>query len=142
MSATTRRLSWSERRLVTPLLRLLAGRLGLDIDQVWVLEVRGRHSGAWHRTPLKVLTHDGRRYLVSLHGAADWAPQPARPPPGAAPAGPTHPAGDRHRAARRPQATGAGAYLAATRRRTARQLLAGGDPRAHDHPVFQLHDNP
>jgi hypothetical protein len=41
MSATTRRLSWSERRLVTPLLRLLVGRLGLDTDQVRVLEVRG-----------------------------------------------------------------------------------------------------
>ncbi len=51
MSATTRRLSWSERRLVTPLLRLLVGRLGLDTDQVRVLEVRGRHSGTWHRTP-------------------------------------------------------------------------------------------
>jgi hypothetical protein len=34
------------------------------------------------------------------------------------------------------------AYLAASRRRTTRQLLAGATTRARDHPVFQLHDNP
>jgi F420H(2)-dependent quinone reductase len=71
MTAISQRLPWTERRLVTPL-RLLAGRLGLDTDQVRVLEVRGRHSGAWHRTPVKVLTHRGHRYLVSPHGASDW----------------------------------------------------------------------
>jgi hypothetical protein len=39
MTRAAQRLPWSERRLVTPLLRLLAGRLGLDTDQVRVLEV-------------------------------------------------------------------------------------------------------
>ncbi len=91
---------------------------------------------------MKVLTHDGRRYLVSLHGASDWArnlrvhpharlrlghhtqqvtavelPDDARPPV-------------------------LDTYLAATRRRTTRQLLAGGDPRARQRPVFRLQNNP
>jgi F420H(2)-dependent quinone reductase len=72
MTPTTEGLPWTDRRLVTPLLRLLAGRLGLDVDGIRVLEVRGRHSGTWHTTPLKVLTHASQRYLVSLHGPSDW----------------------------------------------------------------------
>lgn len=142
MTRAAQRLPWSERRVVTPLLRLLAGHLGLDTDGIRVLEVRGRHSGAWHHTPVKVLPHGGHRYLVSLHGASDWVcnlrvhpqarlrlghhlqpvtaielPDDARPPV-------------------------LDAYLAATRRRTTRQLLADADARAHQHPVFQLLANP
>jgi deazaflavin-dependent oxidoreductase (nitroreductase family) len=37
------------------------------------LSVRGRRSGRWHTTPVAVLDHDGKRYLVSYRGASDWA---------------------------------------------------------------------
>lgn len=141
MTPAIQRLPVTERHLVTPL-RLLAGRLGLDTDGIRVPEVRGRHSGAWHRTPVKVLTHSGHRYLVSLHGTSDWV-RNLRAHPHA-----------RLRLGRHLQQITAtelpdhdrppvlDAYLAATRRRTTRQLLASADSRAHDHPVFQLQDNP
>jgi deazaflavin-dependent oxidoreductase (nitroreductase family) len=138
MTAITQHPSFTERRLVTPLLRLLAGRLGLDVDGIRLLEVRGRHSGTWHTTPLKVLTHAGQRYLVSLHGPSDWV-RNLRVHPHA-----------RLRLGQHLQHVTAvelpdeltapvlDAYLAATRRRTTRQLLAGTDTRAQDHPLFQL----
>jgi deazaflavin-dependent oxidoreductase (nitroreductase family) len=37
------------------------------------LSVRGRRSGLWRTTPVAVLDHNGRRYLVSYRGASDWA---------------------------------------------------------------------
>lgn len=135
---TTQRLPWAERRLITPLLRLLADRLGLDIDAIRLLEVPGRHSGTWHTTPLKVLPHGAHRYLVSLHGNSDWVRNLC-----------VHPQA-RLRLGRDVQQVTAvelpderkapvlDAYLAATRRRTTRQLLAGADERSHQHPVFQL----
>jgi deazaflavin-dependent oxidoreductase (nitroreductase family) len=33
-----------------------------------ILHVRGRTSGAWRTTPVNLLTHEGRRYLVSPRG--------------------------------------------------------------------------
>lgn len=142
MTPATQRLPWPERRLVTPLLRLLAGRLGLDTDQIRVLEVRGRHSGAWHRTPVKVLTHGEHRYLVSLHGASDWV-RNLRVHPHARLRLGRHlqqvTATELPEAARPPVLA---AYLAATRRRPTRQLLTGADTRAHQHPVFQLMATP
>jgi deazaflavin-dependent oxidoreductase (nitroreductase family) len=138
MTPTPQRPSWTERHLVTPLLRLLAGRLGLDTDGIRLLEVRGRHSGTWYTTPVKVLPHGGLRYLVSLHGPSDWV-RNLRVHPHA-----------RLRLGRDVQQVTAlelpdelrapvlDAYLAATRRRITRQLLAGTDTRAQDHPVFQL----
>ena len=135
---TTQRLPWAERRLVTPLLRLLVGRLGLDTDGIRILEVLGRHSGTWHTTPLKVLTHGAHRHLVSLHGNSDWVRNLR-----------VHPQA-RLRLGRHLQQVTAtelpdharppvlDAYLAASRRRTTRQLLTGADERSHQHPVFQL----
>ena len=142
MTPTTEGRPRAERRLVTPLLRLLVGRLGLDIDGIRVLEVRGRHSGAWHTTPVKIVSHVGQRYLVSLHGRSDWVRNLR-----------VHPQA-RLRLGRHLQQVTAvelseelrapvlEAYLAATRRRTTRQLLTGTDTRAQDHPVFQLRSNP
>lgn len=37
------------------------------------LSVRGRRSGRWHTTPVAVLAHNRKRYLVSYRGASDWA---------------------------------------------------------------------
>jgi hypothetical protein len=65
MTAISQHLPFTERHLVTPLLRVLAGRLGLDIDGIRVLEVRGRRSGTWHRTPVKV---------VPTPASATWCP--------------------------------------------------------------------
>jgi len=37
-----------------------------------VLAVRGRTSGAWRTTPVNLLNHQGRRYLVSPRGEGQW----------------------------------------------------------------------
>jgi hypothetical protein len=47
--------------------RLVAAltRLGLSVLGSRVLEVRGRTSGEWRRTPVNLLTYEGERYLVA-----------------------------------------------------------------------------
>jgi deazaflavin-dependent oxidoreductase (nitroreductase family) len=47
-------------------------RRGLSVWGSRVLEVRGRKSGEWRRTPVNVLTLDGRRYLVAPRGHVQW----------------------------------------------------------------------
>lgn len=47
-------------------------RRGLSIMGSRVLEVRGRKSGEWRRTPVNLLTVDGRRYLVAPRGHVQW----------------------------------------------------------------------
>lgn len=37
-----------------------------------LLTVRGRTSGRPRSTPVRVMEHDGRRYLVAPYGAVDW----------------------------------------------------------------------
>jgi deazaflavin-dependent oxidoreductase (nitroreductase family) len=37
-----------------------------------VLEVKGRKSGLARRTPVNLLTLDGRQYLVSARGQGEW----------------------------------------------------------------------
>jgi deazaflavin-dependent oxidoreductase (nitroreductase family) len=142
MTAISQHLPFTERHLVTPLLRVLAGRLGLDIDGIRVLEVRGRRSGAWHRTPVRVVPHAGQRYVVSLHGPSDWVGNLR-----------VHPQA-RLRLGRHLQHVTAvelleelrapvlDAYLTATRRRTTHRLLADTNTRAQEHPVFQLRSTP
>jgi deazaflavin-dependent oxidoreductase (nitroreductase family) len=73
MIPVSRRPSWIMRRVVDPLTLFLVGRLGLDDHNgTRVLEVRGRASGRWRSTPVRVLELDGRRYLVALYGATSW----------------------------------------------------------------------
>jgi len=54
--------------------QLVAGltRLGLSVWGSRVLEVRGRTSGQWRRTPVNLLTLGGERYLVSPRGESQW----------------------------------------------------------------------
>jgi deazaflavin-dependent oxidoreductase (nitroreductase family) len=47
-------------------------RHGVSILGSRVLAVRGRTSGTWRTTPVNLLDHDGRRYLVSARGEGQW----------------------------------------------------------------------
>ena len=47
-------------------------RRGFSVWGSRVLYVRGRTSGEWRSTPVNVLTHDGRRYLVAPRGHTQW----------------------------------------------------------------------
>jgi deazaflavin-dependent oxidoreductase (nitroreductase family) len=37
-----------------------------------IVTIRGRRSGRPHRVPLAPVHHDGARYLVAVHGGAQW----------------------------------------------------------------------
>ena len=54
--------------------RIVAGltRLGVSLAGARVLEVRGRKSGEWRRTPVNPLTVEGERYLVAPRGETQW----------------------------------------------------------------------
>jgi deazaflavin-dependent oxidoreductase (nitroreductase family) len=62
---------WFTRNVVN---RAAAGltRAGVSVAGSRVLEVQGRRSGEWRRTPVNVLTLDGVRYLVSARGHSQW----------------------------------------------------------------------
>jgi len=74
MTGTTphyRKPGFVTQRLFNPLIAFLTRR-GISIWGSRVLEVRGRTSGAPRRTPVNLLTHDGRQYLVSPRGEGQW----------------------------------------------------------------------
>jgi deazaflavin-dependent oxidoreductase (nitroreductase family) len=54
--------------------RIVAGltRLGLSVAGSRVLEVRGRTSGEWRRTPVNPLSFESARYLVAPRGNTQW----------------------------------------------------------------------
>ena len=47
-------------------------RLGVSVYGSRVLEVKGRKSGEWRRTPVNLLRVDGADYLVSPRGHTQW----------------------------------------------------------------------
>ena len=47
-------------------------RRGLSVAGSRVLEVRGRKSGEWRRTPVNLLNLEGERYLVAPRGHTQW----------------------------------------------------------------------
>ena len=47
-------------------------RRGLSVWGSRILEVQGRKSGQWRRTPVNVLTVEGDRYLVAPRGHVQW----------------------------------------------------------------------
>lgn len=63
--------NWFTRRVANPLVRGLT-RLGVGVWGARSLSVRGRKSGAWHSTPVNVLSVDGERYLVAARGHTQW----------------------------------------------------------------------
>jgi deazaflavin-dependent oxidoreductase (nitroreductase family) len=54
--------------------RMVAGatRLGISVAGSRVLEVKGRKSGEWRKTPVNLLTYEGDRYLVAPRGNTQW----------------------------------------------------------------------
>jgi deazaflavin-dependent oxidoreductase (nitroreductase family) len=54
--------------------RAVAGltRLGMSVAGSRVLEVPGRKSGEPRRTPVNLMTFEGRRYLVAARGHTQW----------------------------------------------------------------------
>ena len=54
--------------------RLVAAltRAGVSVYGSRVLEVRGRTSGEWRRTPVNLLRLDGAQYLVAPRGQTQW----------------------------------------------------------------------
>jgi deazaflavin-dependent oxidoreductase (nitroreductase family) len=54
--------------------RIVAGltRIGVSVYGSRVLEVRGRRSGEWRRTPVNLLRHEGTDYLVAPRGHTQW----------------------------------------------------------------------
>ncbi len=59
------------RRMMNPVL-IAATRMGVSIWGSRVLEVRGRKSGTPRRTPVNLLTFNGREYLVAPRGETQW----------------------------------------------------------------------
>jgi deazaflavin-dependent oxidoreductase (nitroreductase family) len=54
--------------------RMVAGltRAGISVLGSRILEVRGRKSGLTRRTPVNLLSLDGREYLVAPRGETEW----------------------------------------------------------------------
>lgn len=55
--------------------RLVAAltKAGISLWGSRVLEIRGRKTGNWHRTPVNLLRYDGDEYLVAPRGNTQWA---------------------------------------------------------------------
>lgn len=63
--------SWFTKNVFNPIVAGLT-RLGISVWGSRVLEVRGRTSGQWRRTPVNLLTFGGERYLVAPRGHTQW----------------------------------------------------------------------
>ena len=63
---------WFTRNVFNQLVAFLT-RHGISVLGSRVLAVKGRTSGQWRTTPVNLLTHDGRRYLVAARGETQWA---------------------------------------------------------------------
>ena len=62
---------WFTRNVFNRVIQGLTGA-GLSVMGSRVLEVKGRKSGLARRTPVNLLTLDGRQYLVSARGHGEW----------------------------------------------------------------------
>jgi deazaflavin-dependent oxidoreductase (nitroreductase family) len=62
---------WFTRNVLNRSVAFLTRR-GISVWGSRVLEVRGRTTGEPRRTPVNLLTHEGRRYLVSPRGEGQW----------------------------------------------------------------------
>lgn len=62
---------WFTKNVFNPLVAGLT-KIGLPIAGSRVLEVKGRKSGEWRKTPVNPLPLDGKRYLVAPRGTTQW----------------------------------------------------------------------
>jgi deazaflavin-dependent oxidoreductase (nitroreductase family) len=62
---------WITKHIVNPVVAGLT-RSGVSLAGSRVLEVRGRKSGEWRRTPVNPLEFEGERYIVSPRGETQW----------------------------------------------------------------------
>ena len=66
-----KRPGWFTKNVFNPTVAALT-RAGLSFWGSRVLEVRGRTSGEWRRTPVNLLSYEGQRYLVAPRGETQW----------------------------------------------------------------------
>jgi deazaflavin-dependent oxidoreductase (nitroreductase family) len=66
-----RRPGWFTRNVFNKLVAALT-RSGISVLGSRVLEVKGRKSGLARRTPVNLLSLDGKQYLVAPRGEAEW----------------------------------------------------------------------
>lgn len=71
MTDRYQRPGWFTSHVVNPAVAGLT-RAGISVWGSRVLEVRGRTSGEPRRTPVNLLTVDGKRYLVAPRGHTQW----------------------------------------------------------------------
>jgi deazaflavin-dependent oxidoreductase (nitroreductase family) len=71
MDARFQQPGWFTKNVFNQLVAMLT-KLGISVAGSRVLEVRGRKSGEWRRTPVNLLTHEGDRYLVAPRGHTQW----------------------------------------------------------------------
>ncbi len=63
--------NWVTRKLFNPLVAA-STRAGIGVWGSRVLEVRGRKTGQWRRTPVNLLRFAGADYLVAPRGHTQW----------------------------------------------------------------------
>ena len=71
MAQTFQEPGWFTRHVFNPLVAGLT-RVGLPLAGSRVLEVKGRKSGEWRKTPVNPLEFEGGRYLVAPRGDTQW----------------------------------------------------------------------
>jgi deazaflavin-dependent oxidoreductase (nitroreductase family) len=71
MAADYQRPGWFTTHAFNPIVAGLS-RLGISLVGSRVLEVRGRKSGEWRRTPVNPLEFGGQQYLVAPRGDTQW----------------------------------------------------------------------
>jgi deazaflavin-dependent oxidoreductase (nitroreductase family) len=71
MTTEYQRPGWFTKHIFNPIVAGLT-RGGVSLVGSRVLEVRGRNSGEWRRTPVNPLGADGQRYLVAARGETQW----------------------------------------------------------------------
>lgn len=122
--------NWFTRRVFNP----LAMRLGISGTEELV--VAGRRTGRPMRVPVIPVDHEGKRYIVSTRGEADWVRNLR-----AAGGGELHRRGHSHRfAADEIPADGREPVIAAYRAKVGRQVEGYWKrlPDPADHPVFLI----
>ena len=71
MATHYQRPGWFTKNVFNPIVAGLT-RLGVSLVGSRVLEVRGRKSGEWRRTPVNPLKYEGERYIVAARGETHW----------------------------------------------------------------------